>query len=238
MAETSTANDIQLAELVDKIKQDIIFGRLRPRERLIEEDLSSRFGASRHLVRSAFVELENMGLVNRRRNRGVIVRDFSPEEVEQIYDLRAILQGEAARRIPLPADPDLLSKLDDIHAQYSEEVDNHNLKAVCTLNNKFHQTMFEASNNRFLADSIQRVWTETLGIRCYAIGDPQLLQRSRKEHGEMIDALRAGDRERLVSLVVDHIWPALEAYKRAHGGWSTNAEAEEEGPVFPEAHAS
>lgn len=231
MPEVSTGTEAQLTELVDKIKQDIIFGRLRPRERLIEEDLSARFGASRHLVRSAFVELENMGLVTRRRNRGVIVRDFSPEEVEQIYDLRALLQREAARRIPLPAAPELVKELEAIHADYCREVDRHNLKAVCTLNNTFHRTMFEASNNPFLADMIQRVWTETLGIRCYAIGDPELLQRSRREHGEMIDALRDGDRERLVALVVDHIWPALEAYKRAHGGWSQSPAAAEREPA-------
>ncbi len=62
-------SDKELAELVDHIKQDIIFGRLRPRERLIEDDLSTRFGASRHLVRSAFSDLEKLGLVTRRPNK-------------------------------------------------------------------------------------------------------------------------------------------------------------------------
>jgi DNA-binding GntR family transcriptional regulator len=213
------AADSQLTELVDKIKLDIIFGRLRPRERLIEDDLSARFGASRHLVRSAFAELQQMGLVTRRPNKGVIVRDFSPREVDEIYEMRAVLQREAASRIPLPADPGLVRDLEAIHAEYCAEVERHNLKRVCELNNAFHRRMFEASNNRCLADLIQRIWTETLGIRCYAIGDPDLLRRSREDHAAMLEALKRGDRESLVRLCVEHIWPALEAYKRAHGGW-------------------
>ncbi len=224
--ETDLANrdsDSQLQALVDSIKQEIIFGRLRPRERLIEDELSQRFGASRHLVRSAFSELQQMGLVTRRPNKGVIVRDFAPEEVDEIYEMRAILQAEAASRIPLPADPALIEELEEIFAAYEAAIDAHNLKQVCTLNNTFHHTMFSACNNRYLSGMIQRVWTETLGIRCYAIGDPLLLARARNEHREQLDALKEGDRQRLVRLCIDHIWPALEAYKSAHGGWQSGS---------------
>ncbi len=218
--------DSQLNALVDSIKQEIIFGRLRPRERLIEDELSQRFGASRHLVRSAFTELQQMGLVTRRPNKGVIVRDFAPEEVDEIYEMRAMLQSEAARRIPFPVDPDLIERLEEIHADYEAAIEAHKLKRVCELNNTFHHTMFSACNNNYLSGLIQRVWTETLGIRCYAIGDPLLLARARDEHRKMLDALIAGDREQLIQLCVDHIWPALEAYKSAHGGWRTSDERE------------
>lgn len=216
--------DKELAELVDHIKQDIIFGRLRPRERLIEDDLSTRLRASRHLIRSAFSDLEKLGLVTRRPNKGAMVRDFSPREVEEMYEVRVLLQAEAIRRIPLPADRALIDRLEAIHDQYCEAMDRHELKRVCTLNNEFHHTMFSACNNNYLAGMIQRVWVETLGIRCYAIGDPVLLVRSRSEHRKMLDALRASERNKLVQLCVEHIWPALQAYKRAHGGWPTDLE--------------
>lgn len=209
----------QIRSLVDSIKQEIIFGRLRPRERLVEDDLIRRFDASRHLVRSAFAELQQMGLVTRRPNKGVIVRDFAPEEVDEMYEMRALLQSEAASRIPLPADPALIEKLESIHVAYEAAIESRNLKQVCEQNNHFHHTMFSACNNRYLTQLIQRVWTETLGIRCYAIGDPRLLDRARVEHRQMLDALKAGDRNRLVALCVEHIWPALEAYKASHGGW-------------------
>ena len=152
------------------------------------------------------------------------MRDFSPRDVEEIYEMRALLQAEAARRIPFPADAAYIDRLEAIHYQYCEAVDQHDLKRVCTLNNEFHSTMFSACNNRCLAGMIQRIWVETLGIRCYAIGDPLLLARSRAEHRKMIDAIKAGERNKLVQLCVNHIWPALQAYKRAHGGWPADLE--------------
>ncbi|MBT7611683.1 MAG: GntR family transcriptional regulator [Rhodospirillaceae bacterium] len=217
--------DTRLETVVDSIKQDIIFGRLRPRERLVEDQLTERFGASRHQVRMAFATLEQMGLVMRRPNKGAMVRDFSVEEVEEIYEMRAMLQGQAAQRVPMPAPKDLLERLEQIHEQYCAAADEGALQRVCKLNNEFHREIFEASNNQCLADMIERIWVQTLGIRCYAIGDSELLARARREHGEMIELLRAGNREAFVELCVDHIWPALEAYKRAHGGWTLRKSA-------------
>ncbi len=209
----------ELADIVQSLKEEIIFGRLLPRERLVEGELSDRYGASRHLIRSALTELQGMGLVARRRNKGAMVRDFSVEEVDEIYEMRALLQREAVLRIPWPIDRALLRELQDIHCSYSRCVEAGDLRQVCILNNKFHFTMFEAANNRCLTEMIQRIWTETLGIRCYSIGDPIWLGRARDEHAAMIAQLATGSREGLLRLVDAHIWPALELYKRAHGGW-------------------
>jgi DNA-binding GntR family transcriptional regulator len=215
----ATAGDGELAEIVARIKHLIIFGRLKPRERLIEDELCARFQASRHVVRAAFVTLEHLGLVTRRPNKGAIVRDFSVEEVEEIYEMRAMLQAEAARRIQLPLAAPILEQLAAIHAAHGAAIARQDLGAVCTLNNDFHRAIFAACGNRYLASTIERLWTESLAIRCYAIGDPVLLARSQREHARILAALRKSDRETLVREVVDHIWPALHAYKRAHGGW-------------------
>lgn len=214
----------EVERIVNLVKHQIIFGRLRPRERLIEDDLCAQFGVSRHLIRTVFVRLEHLGLVTRRPNKGAVVRDFSVEEVEEIYEMRALLQAEAARRIPLPAPRALLDRLHAIHAGHAAAIARQDLGPVCTINNEFHRTFFAAAGNRILAQMIERLWTESLAIRCYAIGDPMLLARSHQEHGQILDALACGDRARLIRHVVEHIWPALEAYKRAHGGWTTEAQ--------------
>ena len=209
----------ELADVVQALKEEVIFGRLLPRERLVEGELSERYGVSRHLIRSALTELQGMGLVARRRNKGAMVRDFAVGEVDEIYEMRAVLQREAVLRIPWPVDRALVRELEDIHSRYSRCVEAGDLRQVCTLNNVFHFTMFEAANNRCLTEMIQRIWTETLGIRCYAIGDPVWLRRARDEHAAMIAEMADGSREGLLRLVDAHIWPALELYKRAHGGW-------------------
>src|SRR3546814_1571420 len=82
---------------------DRMLGRLHLRERLVEDDLILRFDATRHAVRRALDELEKEGLVLRQPNRGVRVRDFTQEEVENLYEIRDALEILAASRVTLPA---------------------------------------------------------------------------------------------------------------------------------------
>jgi DNA-binding GntR family transcriptional regulator len=211
-----TRTDTQAAQLVEGIKTDIIIGRLRPHQRLVEEEISAQFGVSRHVLRAALVQLEGMGLVTRRPNRGVIVRDFSLAQVEQIYEVRMILQREAALRIPMPAQPEALAEIEAIHAEYCRELDAGNLLQVNVLNDAFHRRIWATCPNQYLAETIEKLWVETTGIRWYGVGDPQLLTHSREHHATMIEQLRSGDREGFVELAVDHIVPPLDAFRRAH----------------------
>lgn len=216
MAQSKNSKNVSM--IVDYIKQNIIFGHLRPRERLIEEDITMQFGVSRHVVRAAMTELDDLGLVTRRPNKGVTVRDFSAREVKEKYDLRVLLQTEAARRIPLPADDTLIAELEAIHRSYCLAHDSGQLQRVYSLNNQFHKAIWAASGNESLTNLIERIWTETIGIRSYGIGDTSLLKIARAEHQEMINLLKQGDREKFIQLTLDHMQPSLEAYKRAQGG--------------------
>ena len=207
------------AAVVHALQHDIVFGRLKPRERLVEEELALRFGVGRHVVRAALEELDRHGLVRRRPNRGATVKDYSTGEVEQLYDMRSILQREAAMRIPLPGSAGLLDTLRAINGEFLACSERGDLDAASMANDLFHQTLFGACRNAVLAEAIQQLWVKTAAIHCYAIGTPGLAQRSRDEHAGMVDAIAVGDRERLVRLCVEHIVPALDAYKAAHGGW-------------------
>jgi DNA-binding GntR family transcriptional regulator len=210
-------SDEQVVKLIDAIKSDIIVGRLRPRERLVEDEIAAKFLVSRHVVRAALVGLEQMGLVIRRPNRGAIVRDFSVEQVEEIYEVRMILQAEAARRLPLPAPAAAIAELRAIHAAYCEALEAGKLLDVNVLNDAFHRRIWDLCPNRYLADTIEKLWVETTGIRWYGVGDSGLLVHSRRDHQQMIDYLESGERDAFVTLAVSHIVPPLEAFKRAHG---------------------
>ncbi len=204
-------------ELIAAIEEDIIFGRLRPRERLVEDVLMERHGVKRHVVRQALDRLARMGIVVKERNKGCAVRDYRPDEVENIFEIRALLQEHAAKRIPLPADKTLVATLADIHDEHCKAVDAGDLRAVYRLNNAFHDTLFGACGNPYLADSIAHYAWIAHAIRSYRIGDPTLLAQARVEHKEMIDALAAGDRDELVRLCVVHINPSKDAYLAAEG---------------------
>jgi DNA-binding GntR family transcriptional regulator len=204
--------------VVAAMEDDIILGRLRPRERLVEDVLIERYGAKRYAVRQALERLAAMGIVVRARNKGAVVRDFSAREVEDIYELRELLQGHAARRIPLPAPPELVRALTDIHERHCAAVAAGDLRATRHLNNRFHDTLFAACGNPYLVEAIAQYSWLAHAIRSYRIGDPVLLAQAQVEHAQMIEALAAGDRDRLVRLCVDHIMPSKLAYLAAEGG--------------------
>jgi len=205
----------EVRRLAEALELDIIFGRIKPRERLVEDDLMSRFDTKRHVVRSALQDLEALGILVRLKNRGASVRDFEPREVEELYDLRAMLQQRAAEIIPLPAPPGLVEALEDLHRRHSRAVEAGDLRAVFDLNNAFHDRLFEACGNRYLFEAIGHYAWLAHAIRSYRMGDPELLEQARREHGEMIEALRQADRPRLVRLCVEHINPSKAAYLRS-----------------------
>ena len=211
-----TKTDAQAVQVIDSIKSDIIVGRLRPREHLLEEESRAKFAASRHIVRAAFVTLERMGLIIRRPNRGAIVRDFSVQQVEHLYEVRMVLQREAALQLPMPLPSDAVIELEEIHHRYCRAQEAGHLLEVNQCNDAFHRSIWRQCPNQYLADTIDRLWIETTGIRWYGVGDPMLLINSRRDHATMIEQLKAGDREGFVALSVEHIIPPLQAFKRAH----------------------
>src|SRR5687767_12846340 len=106
------AREPSIADLiVQKLEEDIVLGRRHPRERLVEQDLCADFDTHRGDVRLALFELEKMGIVERIPNRGAIVRDLKPREVEEIYDVREELEVMAVRILPLPVPSADLARL-------------------------------------------------------------------------------------------------------------------------------
>jgi DNA-binding GntR family transcriptional regulator len=207
--------EVGLNLVVSALEEDIVFGRLHQRERLIEEDLMERFGAKRHVIRQALVELERIGLVERIPNRGSSVRAYSPETVLQLYDVREVLEVHAAKLILLPLPKADLAKLKHVQGVHDQAVADVDFRMVFRSNIEFHRLFFGFCGNPFLAKSIDEYAHRTHGIRFYALADPNEHKRARDEHHQMIRALEIGDREELVELCRRHLVPAKNIYINA-----------------------
>ena len=205
-------SDMGVPEVVGALEFDILFGRLKPRERLIEDALMLRFGAKRHVVRRALDELVKLGVVVRAPSRGVTVRDFSAQEVEEVYELRDLLQGHAVQRMPLPVSKDHIEQLKQIQKQHDLAVEAADLRAVDQVNDEFHRIFFSVCGSKLLSDAISQYMQLTRAMRVYPIADPQALKKLRDEHWAMIRALEAGDRTELRHLCSQHLKPSKAAY--------------------------
>lgn len=201
-----------LDEVLSTIEEDIVLGFLHPRERLIEDALMARFKTKRHIVRTALVYLERSGLVERRPNQGAQVCDRSPQEVEQLYAMRELLETAAARMIPLPADRELLRTLASIQQRHDDAYRASDIRSAFRINIEFHRALFNACGNSYLAETIELFGRKAHAIRSLTAAQPEYLKKARDEHRAMLRALSAADRNRLVTLCREHIAMAKRAY--------------------------
>lgn len=208
------ATDLQ--QVVKALEDDIIFGRMAPGARLVEDQLMDRFGATRHVVRSALQRLEQIGVVSKELNKGAAVRAFSIDEVRQVYEVRELLQRQAALKIKLPAPPALIAELEEIHQRYCRHIDDGHLRGIHEMNDLFHSRFFAACGNAYLFEEIKRFMWLTYAIRANNLAVPSLQRISRAHHALMIELLKGEDNWTLAQLCVDHIQPSKLAYIRSH----------------------
>ena len=215
--QSAAARQLAPAEIIARrIEEDIVLGRRHPRERLIEQDLCDVFQTHRGDVRLALFELERKGLIERIPNRGAMVRGLAPDEVRQIYEVREELEVMAVRIIPFPVAASDIGRLDALHREHSAAVAAGDLLTVFYSNLRFHQVLFGLCGNACLIETIELLAQKVYGIRFYANASPQSLDRARRDHLEMIKALRAGRRDELIALTRRHLKPSPEAYIKAY----------------------
>ena len=202
--------------IVRKLEEDVVLGRLHPRERLVEQDLCTAFGTHRGDIRLALFELEKRGIVERIPNRGAIVRDLKPREVSEIYSVREELEVMAVRILPLPAAAADIARLEAVQREHGKAVDAGDLLAVFHGNVQFHRALFGLCGNNCLIETIENLAQKVSGIRSYAYANPGALNDARRDHIAMIEALRHSRREELIMLTRRHLKPAEQAYIRAY----------------------
>ena len=202
--------------LVAALQEEIVLGRLAPGARLVEEELTERFHTKRHVLREAFVELERFGLIERRRNRGASVRQLKPEDVSRIYAVREILERAAAAQMPLPLEKKRYQAIEAAQRRHDAAVEAGDAKAVFRANFEFHDALFAACGNPYLAAAIDDFRRKTHVVWSYAIVKPEYFRNAQREHRAMLKALREGDRKRLVGLCGAHLDISRQAYLQTH----------------------
>ena len=212
-------------DMVQALQEEIIFGRLAPGSRLVEDALLARFGGSRHYVRQALDRLERLGLAVRERNKGATVRSLTPAQVAQIYAVRELVQRQAALLIGLPAAPGFIAELAAINAEHGAHVAAHDLRGVHDANDRFHLRLFGACGNEYLLATIEHYMRLSLPVRAKTLADPEALRVSHQHHRLMLELLRGQDPWLLAQLCVEHLQPSKRDYlaRAGNGAWPLHA---------------
>lgn len=198
------------------LENDIIFGVYPAGTRITEDSVMEHYGVKRHAVRSAFAHLESLGLLVHRPNRGVEVVDFTPDEVDALYDVRIVLETAAAARTPLPVAQDIAAELAGIADRHADAVTRKAFREVFWLNQAFHELQFSCCDNPRLASLIAMHARMAQPIRVVKYDDDAHMANVIAQHRTIIATMRGTDQNAYVAATREHLPASAEAYRTLH----------------------
>ncbi|HLI11736.1 MAG TPA: GntR family transcriptional regulator [Alphaproteobacteria bacterium] len=193
-----------LRDLVtEQIRDAILSGRYRPGARLIEERLAEDFRVSRNPVREALRALASQGLVQVTPRRGATVAGFSPEEVQEMIEVRATLEGMNAKLAARRRDPGMIEALRRVLAEGRARAPAGIAAELVRLNGRFHDLLAAAGHNRILADLMRSLRERTNLV--FAPMSARLAAQNWEEHAAILEAVIAGDAELAAARAEQHV---------------------------------
>jgi DNA-binding GntR family transcriptional regulator len=217
-------------QVLDELRQSIIAGRLNPGERLVERELIAMMGVSRTVIREALRQLESEGLVAIVPNKGPIVRTLTVEEARDIYAIRAVLEGLAARLFTEQADQTQISRLERALSTVEKAYDSGDAETMLETKNNFYEVLFEGAKSETLASMLAilhgRIWRwRGLGLT-HPNRSPERDRQSLKNLRALVHAIRARDAALAENILRDEVSKAADEVHRLLKDGSPQARAE------------
>jgi DNA-binding GntR family transcriptional regulator len=198
----------------DRIRGRILDGTLKPGERLVEDRLSIELGVSRVPVREALLGLSREGLVRLEPRRGASVAEVTPRIVDELVEVRALLEGLNARLAARRHDPEIVALLRDTLERGNAASKDGSPEELSRLNAEFHERLTEASRNSVLADTMRSLRERT--SLAFALNGRPRARDDWQEHAGILAAVISGDEELAALLATRHVHNAAAAFARAH----------------------
>ncbi|GGF14732.1 GntR family transcriptional regulator [Halobacillus andaensis] len=179
--------------------------------RLTEEYLASQLNLSRTPIREALRQLESEGLIVSMK-RGVSVRHFTKQDIEQIYDLRVLLEGYAAAQAALHRTNEDLKEMKQANELYEKAITsyfdsgNTTIDNILEINQQFHDSVIKASQNQHIHSHMSKVVVVPLIFRSFYWFDEYQLRHSLDVHKTILKAIEQQDTERARAAMHEHIY--------------------------------
>lgn len=202
-AASSDADDVPQGDSTyRRLLDEISRGELLPGARLRETELAERLRVSRTPVREAIRQMEADGLVVHVPRHGATIRELDYSEVMELYEMRTVLEGTAAR-LAARAASDI--ELDELSALNDELATAPDAKRAYELNRQFHMTLLDAAKNRYLTKSVIALQKTLMILGPSTLLEPARAQQAVAEHRDLLVALKNRDGGQSESLMRAHI---------------------------------
>ena len=194
---------------LEALRRAIVDGELRPGQRIAQEQVALRLGMSIAPVREALRVLDQEGQVTYRPRRGYFVTELRIEDLEEIYELRKLLEERLARAALAEVGEGALERISAAAADCVQAAESGRVGAELEANRRFHFAILEPSDSPHTIGVIRRLWDATEAYRALYYNLPAERQESISAHGRIIEAIEAQDADRLVAELDAHRERAL-----------------------------
>jgi len=204
--EFSATGDTSLRAKVFKyVKSQIINGTFRPGEVLLESKLSDDLGVSRTPVREALRLLEVEGLLETTPKKGTVVLGISQKDVGDIYAIRQLVEGLAARWAAEHVSPGDLREMEKTLDLMEFYIQKNDLDEVVALDTKFHQLIYEASASKILNLTLSNLHQYVQLARVESLKVPQRIDHTISEHRAILEAFQRHDPDAAEQAMTQHV---------------------------------
>ncbi|MEO3472110.1 GntR family transcriptional regulator [Roseomonas sp. CAU 1739] len=177
-----------------RLETEIVAGRIEPGSRLDEQEIAERYGCSRTPVREAFRLLAADRLVELRGRQGAAVRSIGAQTLIEMFQVMGELEGLCARLAARRVTQAQSQALQAIHARLVAAAGD-SVDVFYDINAEFHEAIYEAANNAFLADETRRLRNRVAAYRRRVTHMPTRVEDTIREHEEIMEAILAHDPE-------------------------------------------
>lgn len=193
------------------LRDEIALGALLPGTPLGQDEIAARLGVSITPVREALRRLEAAGFVNYEAHYGATVSSLSDEALNELYLLRSVVEGLAARLAAARITAEELDQLDQIQADMRSMVSQHDVAGLARGSRDFHSLIAEIGGPDYLAKHLQLIWENSpIPTKLSVWANENASAHSLAAHAELIQALRAGDAAAAGSLMSGHVIDVIE----------------------------
>jgi len=208
-------------QVEEKLRQAIADGRFRPGDRLIERELCTLIGVGRTSIREALRQLEAEGLVTSYPHRGPVVTSITYDEADQLYKVRAILEGFAGQLFAERGSDAEIRGLVEAVRDFEDAVDTGNSAKLTVAKNAFYDCLMTGSGNIFARQMLTGLHNRINLLRMTSMNQPGRLRHSLSEIKEIAAAIAHRDGVRAHAACKLHIEKAAAValeYLRQHDG--------------------
>ena len=200
-------------DVADRLRDQIFAKQLVPGSWLDEQSLAEQFGISRTPMREAIKALASEGLVTMKMRRGAYVTEVNRSDLDQIFTVLALLEGQAAKEAAIKATEDELNLLDHLHHRLETAAADRDIEQFFEINGKFHELIQQIAGNRWMNGVIEDLRKVLKLHRKDSLTSTGRLQNSLIEHREILRAILKRDDLAAEAAMRKHFANGLEALR-------------------------